>query len=54
MTGVMGGGIIPFVQGILADLFQGNWRWTWILVLIGELYILFYGLKGYKPKQATS
>lgn len=54
MTGVMGGGIIPFVQGILADLFQGNWRWTWILVLIGELYILFYGSKGYKPKQATS
>lgn len=50
-TGVLGGGIIPFLQGILADLAGGNWRWTWILVIIGELYILFYGIKGYKPKQ---
>lgn len=48
-VGVVGGGIIPFLQGILADLLNGNWRWTWILVILGEIYILFYGLKGYKP-----
>lgn len=52
MIGVMGGGVLPFLQGVLADLFHGDWRWTWILVVFGELYILFYGLKGYRVKQS--
>lgn len=53
MTGVVGGGIIPFIQGILADLMGGDWRWTWILVIVGEFYILFYGLQGYKVRQKS-
>lgn len=48
--GVVGGGIIPFLQGILADLMGGNWHWTWVLVILGEAYILYYGLNGYKIK----
>lgn len=42
--GVIGGGIIPFLQGILADVLGGSWQWTWILVILGEAYILYYGL----------
>lgn len=49
--GVVGGGIIPFLQGIFADLLGGNWHWTWVLVIIGEVYILYYGLSGYKLKK---
>lgn len=51
MIGVVGGGIIPFVQGVLADLLHGDWRWTWLLVIAGEVYILFYGLRGYRVRQ---
>lgn len=50
--GVIGGGIIPFLQGILADLMGGNWHWTWVLVILGEAYILYYGLSGYKLKNS--
>lgn len=46
--GVIGGGIIPLLQGILADVMGGSWQWTWILVIAGEVYILYYGLNGYK------
>lgn len=48
--GVIGGGIIPLLQGIFADLMGGNWHWTWVLVIAGEVYILYYGLRGYKLK----
>ncbi len=51
MIGVVGGGIIPFLQGVLADLMHGDWRWTWLLVIAGEVYILFYGLRGYRIRQ---
>lgn len=51
MIGVVGGGIIPFLQGILADVMHGDWRWTWLLVIAGEVYILYYGLKGYRVRQ---
>lgn len=51
MIGVVGGGIIPFLQGVLADVMHGDWRWTWLLVIAGEVYILYYGLKGYRVRQ---
>lgn len=51
MIGVVGGGILPFVQGILADCLGGQWRWTWLLVIAGEFYILYYGWKGYVVRQ---
>lgn len=50
MIGVVGGGVFPLLQGILADTLQGDWRWTWWLIILGELYILYYGLGGYKAK----
>lgn len=48
--GVVGGAILPFTQGLLADLFH-SWTWTWLLIIAGEVYMLYYALWGYKPKQ---
>lgn len=48
MIGVLGGGVIPFLQGIAADLSGGAWRWTWLIVLVGEAFIFYYGTSGYK------
>lgn len=49
MMGVVGGAILPFAQGILAD--SMDWQWTWAIVILGELYLLYYALVGYKVKQ---
>ncbi len=51
MMGVFGGAVLPFAQGILADYFGGDWQWTWAIVIVGELYLLYYALIGYKVKQ---
>lgn len=49
MLGVVGGAIMPFVQGIAADAM--GWQWTWAIVIVGEIYLLYYALVGYKVKQ---
>ncbi len=63
MIGVVGGAIIPLLQGILADSLNntvtalgdaiGGWRWTWFVVIAGELFILYYALLGSKVKQSA-
>lgn len=50
MMGVVGGAILPFTQGIFADVL-GSWNLTWIIVVIGEVYLIYYALSGYKIKQ---
>ena len=50
LMGVVGGAILPFTQGLLADLFH-SWTWTWLLIIAGEVYMPYYALWGYKPKQ---
>ena len=50
MMGVVGGAILPFTQGIFADVL-GSWNWTWIIVVVGEVYLLYYALYGYKVRQ---
>ncbi len=50
MMGVVGGAILPFTQGVFADVL-GSWHWTWVLVIVGEIYLLYYALYGYKVKQ---
>jgi len=50
MIGVLGGSIIPLLQGGLADAF--GWRWTWILIVLSEAFILYYALAGSKVKQS--
>lgn len=53
MIGVVGGAILPLLQGILADWFD-SWRFSWALVLIGELFMLFYALVGSRVKTAAT
>jgi FHS family L-fucose permease-like MFS transporter len=45
MIGVVGGAILPLLQGALADSL-GSWRWSWFVVIIGELFMLYYALIG--------
>lgn len=51
MIGVLGGSLIPLLQGGLADAF--GWRWTWLLIIVSEVYILFYALSGSKVKETV-
>jgi len=51
MIGVLGGAFIPLLQGGLADAF--GWRWTWLLIIISEVYILYYALSGSRVKQSV-
>lgn len=50
MIGVVGGAILPLIQGILADM-AGCWQWTWYMVLLGEVYMLYYAQIGSRPKK---
>ena len=52
MIGVVGGAILPLVQGVLAD-FIGGWRWSWFIVIFGELFMLYYALIGSRIRQTT-
>jgi FHS family L-fucose permease-like MFS transporter len=44
MIGVVGGAILPLVQGMMAD--GMGWRWSWFIVIFGELFMLYYALVG--------
>jgi FHS family L-fucose permease-like MFS transporter len=51
---VVGGAIIPEIQGLLADKF--GYQPSFAIVLLCYLYILFFALRGYRnlsPVQAT-
>ena len=50
MMGVVGGAVLPLLQGVLADVL-GSWQWTWALVALGEAYLFFYAVIGHKVKQ---
>lgn len=50
MMGVVGGAILPFIQGVSADVL-GDWSWTWIIVIVGEAFLLYYAISGHKVKQ---
>lgn len=50
MIGVVGGAILPLVQGGFADSLH-SWRWTWLLVLAGEFFILYYALLGSRVRE---
>ena len=51
MIGVIGGALLPLFQGIFADAMQGSWRLTWAIVVLGEIYILYYAIWGCRVKQ---
>lgn len=45
MTGVVGGAVLPLMQGVCADI-AGSWRVTWWIVVACELVMLAYALYG--------
>ncbi len=45
MMGVFGGAVFPLIQGSMADMF-GSWLWTWSIVIVCELVILYYAIWG--------
>jgi FHS family L-fucose permease-like MFS transporter len=45
MIGVVGGAALPLAQGAIADA-AGGWRWSWLLVIAGELFMLWYARQG--------
>ncbi len=47
-TAIAGGAIISFCQGLLID--NSTWKIAFILPMVCYIYILFYGLNGYKSK----
>lgn len=50
MIGVLGGGVMPLAQGMMADA-TGSWTATWVIVIIGEAYLLYYALVGSKIRK---
>lgn len=53
MIGVLGGALLPLLQGVFADAMGGAWRWTWTIVVVGELYILYYAIFGSRVRQSA-
>lgn len=49
MIGVVGGAILPLIQGVCADI-AGTWRSTWWLAFACELIMLSYALYGSRPR----
>ncbi|GAA4835365.1 glucose/galactose MFS transporter [Algivirga pacifica] len=47
MIGVFGGAVLPFFQGVFADML-GGFQWTFWIVIAAEAYILFYAIAGHK------
>ena len=43
---IVGGAIMPLIQGALMDQF--GVRTSLSIVLVGYLYLVFYGLKGHR------
>lgn len=51
MMGVFGGAVFPVLQGVMADV-MGSWQWTWMIVVVCELVMLYYALIGSRIKEA--
>lgn len=47
MMSVLGGAIVPFAQGLLADVL-GGYHYSFFIPLICYIYLMYYGLKGHK------
>lgn len=50
MMGVFGGAVFPVLQGLLADVL-GSWQWTWVIVVVCELVMLYYALVGSRIRE---
>lgn len=53
MMGVFGGAVFPVLQGVLADAW-GSWQWTWLIVVVCELVMLYYAQIGSRIRKGDS
>ena len=49
MVMVCGGGILPLIQGGVADATGENYLLSYVVILIAVIYIVWYALMGSKP-----
>lgn len=52
MIGVVGGAILPLLQGICADVL-GGWRQSWWIVVACEAFMFYYALYGSRVKETA-
>jgi FHS family L-fucose permease-like MFS transporter len=52
MTAIVGGAVIPYLIGVLAD--KTSIQGSFIIPIICYLYIAYYGLWGSKPKRTVA
>ncbi len=53
MIGVAGGAVIPWLQGVSADML-GGWELTWMIVALCEVYLIYYAVAGHKVKEEVA
>ena len=53
MMGVFGGAVFPVLQGVWADACS-SWQWTWLIVILCELVMLYYALFGSRIKEKAA
>lgn len=49
---ILGGAVLPFIQGKVADI-MGGYHFSFFIPAIAYLYLAFYGWKGHVPKNIT-
>ena len=54
MMMVVGGGVLPLLQGGIVDWTGGNYMISYIVPIVGLAYLLFYALVGSKNKEIKS
>ena len=47
---IMGGAVLPLLQGIMADIPGIGVKYSFIVPLVAYAYLVFYGWRGYKPR----
>jgi FHS family L-fucose permease-like MFS transporter len=47
--GNVGGAVMPPLFGLIAD--KAGYQYAFVLPIVGYLFILYYGLSGYKPER---
>lgn len=50
--GCVGGAILPVVFGYLAD--KWHYQHAFLLIIVGYIFIIYFGLSGYKPKHKAA
>ena len=45
---IVGGALLPLLQGVVADIPAIGLKYCFVVPLLGYLYLVFYGLKGYQ------